>query len=352
MWWTTMRGALLLGAGGLCIWACGSPDRAPPYIDPKEFVIGGAAGAGGETTGLSGTLNGGGAAGSPTTTGAEFDPSQVFMWGTLDPNCETRDVIAQWETPNDYVSGFARGMGMPYLRDGRLLYRGAGIYEFVSDGWGHEPLQTFPYVIYPNNNDIRIETPGGCPEPFRYVVGPTGTMLHACEEYYLGPLDWYDQTGDMVLKKGFVSALGNGDLALLGTGDVMTLSDRVIHPPPTPGESPGTMREDPFFAERSHSDGFHVVSGDTLSQVDAEGTWTKLGAYPDPPSGVNPGVGHAVLTPDDVLFHIGSMFDTQLGYPVYVIVRRTLDGQSEIVFNAARGSYVQLYIYSTLFSGP
>jgi hypothetical protein len=352
MLWTTVRGALLFGAAGLCTWACASADHAPPYIDPKEFVIGGAAGQGGQTAGLGGSGNGagGGAAGGPHVAGAEFDHSLVYMWGTLDPNSPSRDVIAQWETPNTYVAGF-RNAGTPYLRNNKLLYLGAGVYEFVADGWGNEPLQTFKYEIYPNNNDIRIETLG-CPEPQNYVVGPTGTMLHACEEYYLGPLDWYDAQGNKVLVKRFVSALDNGDNVLLSTGEVMGLDDLVIHDRTLPKTYDNIF---PLVAVRSAANGgWHAVINTfprELWQINADGTSSRIGAYA--PSPVNGGgAGHPVLTPDDTMFTIEGTFDTQKGYSVYVIIRYKLDGVTELVFNAADGSFVQLYGYSTLFTGP
>jgi hypothetical protein len=117
--------------------------------------------------------------------------------------------------------------------------------------------------------------------------------------------------------------------------------------------------KNPHLTIRGHGDGFRLVENDhnvgVLWQVSPDGSAEKLGAYPEVPPGIHPTFSpgnpkESVLAPDDSLYTMS--YHNQVDGPRGdVIIRRKIDGTSEIVYDEVDEPRVRIHI-SALVTGP
>ena len=105
----------------------------------------------------------------------------------------------------------------------------------------------------------------------------------------------------------------------------------------------------PLVAARSFDDGIYVVDVDyTLWALGANGDITELGNYPDPPVATSLLAQTSRLGPDNALYQI-----TSNDLSSELIIRRTIDGDSDIVYSESDSPNVKLDPFSsTLVTGP
>jgi hypothetical protein len=270
-----------------------------------------------------------------------FDPTQLYLFGTLFPGESSRTALARLATPHQYVMGFdSSAISLrARIHDGKLLYLArpgeGGIRQFAPD----RAASTDPSgVDYPSDslrNDPSIDT-AACSRPIQFLPGPDGMLVYRCPAG-----NWYDlETGDEVYSGGQdLLMLGFDGLAITTASGAQQLVDLVQLPDGPPTEiigltdlSTSTMYP---LAGRASADGFHLVTHtDTdeahLWEISPSGIATHLGTYLYPPAATAL-ESAGVLDPSDALFQAGRYGDDG------VVVRRTITGDSEIVYHDGEG---------------
>lgn len=323
------------GAGGR---TSGSGGRASQH--------GGSGGKGGEDDPMIGY------AGATSYDLGSFNPEQVYLFGTLAPGAGGYDVICHWSAPNHYVAGFssANSQTLQLLGD-KLLYQGQDdIQQFVPDYEGSLKPIDLDYPHNPSANDPVVST-APCDDSFNdvpFLTSPDGRFIYKCPER-----TWYEK-GQPVWdesKSGYeIIAFGYDGLVFLKYGmAVMDLATGQRHTPD------GFENSVPSIATvRAVKDGFHVVlrtgaDSETkeLWSVSSQGVGQKLGTYPALPDNVYAAGYSTKLSAADELFELGE--DLTRKYDL--IVRRTLAGESTIVYTEASKPWVLVH-GSDLFTGP
>ena len=288
-------------------------------------------------------------AGPPDPDRSFFDPEQVYLFGTLSEGACYRDAVAPVEAPSDAVVGFAcdanESTGWIRPTDGRLLYTDGQLQDtvvvFTCDGCTKVTAGD-PYPTDPLANDDRIELP--CPGAalrIGYQLAPNGRVYHLCND------GWYDQDGDRIPTREayLIVHLGPDDTALL-SNNVLDLTSGEMAP------LSGLADLDPLAA-RALEDGYWIAIQSSATEptelwhVALDGTATQLGTYPPLPANQSGPYG-AKLDGQGRLFQMArdtteSSRDT--------IVRRSIDGQSQVVYDEADDPLVKIHI-SSLFTGP
>jgi hypothetical protein len=324
-------------------------------------AVAGRGGAGGDD----GAGGDGGSAG--TGRGAEdpwvLDANEVYLWGTLEEGRADVDALANVNDGNRYLLGFhsASSSGASFLGN-NLVYGQIDSMSmnrlFEPDLAWTGPFELSDYPSDPTRNDPIVPTPacteGASGRGADFVrVSPEGRAIYQCGAPQSRA--WYEDNQEVYsgVPLGLI-AFGKGSLAIAHNYGIFLLD---ISAPEGAHELTDIVNEE--ITIRSHGDGFRIVEGDpanekaaTLWQVDPDGTTTKLGDYPATPPGTVPTNPHwawgtGALTPDDALIQIASR--PAMGEDV--IIKRTLDGGSEIVYDEADEPAVLIH-GSELVTGP
>ena len=285
-----------------------------------------------------------------------LDPAQVYLWGTLQESV-SYGALALVSSPKRYLVGFDSSLDGRFAKlvNGTVFYEWSDqVRQFASDGSYSEPLSEIEYPKDPLLNDPLIETP--CPSGdglFAFHMNFEGRMVYGCSLIGGGGfIDWYED-GTLLLERAGIDGLAAGDVAISEQTGPVSIIDLAS------GEEYDVEAITGYLmAFRGHGDGFHAVENrggvlDILWQVSADGSAEKLGEYPAPPDGIFHPTSAAfarqgALSPEGALFQISRRDgDGQ----VDVIIRRTVDGTSEIVYDEADDPYVKIHI-SSLLTGP
>lgn len=392
------------GAGVVCLLAAllpgGCGNERPPYVDNVKASAGGSvgdndddepvagggngdddepvAGAGksssatagkagkGGTTSKGGSSGNGGSSGVSGISGAPPLPdgkvfalhaSNIYLWGTLVEGSAGWEAIANHLDPNVYLVGFngADNRSGTFSGD-TLVYQSHDVTrKFAPDGAWTRPAGQIAYPTRPEEDDPIVETPG-CDAGSAPLFNAEGRMIYIC--YVDGDYAWFDGGEKLFVAKSpdttTLLALGAGNVVLGKWPGFYTLD---LTAPET--KHPVTAITNPHITIRGHGDGFRVVENDdnvgVLWQVSPDGSAEKLGVYPDVPPGISPtflsgNPKGSVIGPDDALYTM-SYHNLVDGPQGDVIVRRTIEGVSEIVYDEVDAPRLKIHI-SALVTGP
>ncbi|HVJ17714.1 MAG TPA: hypothetical protein VM686_19970 [Polyangiaceae bacterium] len=340
---------------------CGEPEH-PPVVSQRSAPSPGDGGANGSTIPANGgnEASGGDASGgdgsgpgpAPILGGTTFtfDPSQVYFFGSLTPGTTGSDVYAHWSNPKRYAAGFDDDTNAGKLWGQKLLYtkvfEGA-LREYVVDEVGTVPEADFEYPPDPTLNDPLVDTPPCSVEQgglWDFLTSPTGRLIYQCDDGI-----WYEDGEVVFAGEDQLVALGYDNLAAFDGIDfgVIDLVTQERHP---------TNIHDTVWTIRAHENGFlFVTSGlddpyGALSLLLPDGSIEKQGQFPPlpaEPEGLQGGFGHT-LTPSGELFQPGHFESPTL---TDVVVRRTIEGTSEVIYNEADDPYVYFAV-PYLVTGP
>lgn len=352
---------------GLVVGSGCSP-KHPDYIGdgpPPNTGIGGMSGTS-STGGTRSTENAAGEAGASASDGGapskvpvvpditEFDPEQIYIFGTVAEG-SGRYAICLVENPNLYLVGFSDVPDDNKLEilNGQMLYKNigvSGIRAFGSDLQSSLKGVDLKYPEDAQRNDSLVVTPPCLAEddgPINFFTSPDNRFIYECPDKI-----WYED-GEVVYdpQDSFdeITAMGYDGWTLVDgiSPGIMNLSD---------GQRltvDGLDVSTNIVAQRATKDGFHIVvtskTGDDtpeLWNISTAAIAERLGIYPLPPEGRNPH-SWGELTTDDALYEIGSGPETFQD----IIVRRTLDGSSEVVYDEITEPHVMLH-GSAIFTGP
>ena len=332
--------------------------QPPPTTSPPPSSTDADAGSDGTTTmpddgsGTTGEVELGECQGQPLT-GDVFEPSQIYLVGSVEPGACEADAIANVCAPDHGVWAFgcyfANWSATVRPTDGALLYQRSSdgpLWQFQCDNCPATSARELPDD--PLANDLPLPTPG-CEDVggfFDFLVAPDGSYLFACNP---NPNTWYGADGTLVWADpdgDHLQHLGHDGLALSKSAviDLVAQTSTPIiglrlNPP---GPEWLTWRADP-------SGGFWVVVDQVapeLWHIGADGVAISEGVYPEPPEGYGPFLESA-LDPDAALVQIGWSPEPSID----VIVRRVLGGQSELIYSELNDPLVKIHI-SSLATGP
>ncbi len=336
-----------MGAGG------GFPAGAAGYA--------GASGAGGSGANIGGSTSVGGMSGQGGVTPVEpdppfidpacaglrqFDGDEVYVMGTLSEGSCGSDAIAHWSDPNTALAGFGcyneAFAAVIRPKDGALIAKDTfgRPRVFNEDACFIQDIPQ-PLPMNPDGNDGQFNFP--CAFVPVYGSGielaPRGSMAVQCET------GWYQ--GNTALYSGPDEVVAfDGDRFLTRTG-VFEIETQTLLP------FNGLPLSEPM-ASRVIETGFWLLLPNPIFEeppqlwlVDREAVATLLGTYPPPPSIAQP-TFVARLAGDGSLFEIAtnlSEFSNDL------IIRRTLGGESDVIYDEGTDPLVKLHI-SSLVTGP
>lgn len=261
-----------------------------------------------------------------------FATGEVYLAGTVSPGACYEDALAHPSAPSVAAVGFDchwDRRSAVIAPDGTLLYRHHGehvLREFHCDGcpdWS--PGDAYPAA--PLANDTIRPTPPCDPETDRlseFLVSPEGAVLHRCRG-----IVWYDESGREVVRRLDLLSLGRGGVALMqerGRFFVLELATDAA-------TAVAGLPDCPIAATRAGAtSGFvlalHCPAADELWSIAVDGLATPEGAFPPPPPGYR-------LVRFDALASDGALWSFA-GGPITTedaIVRRTIDGASELVYS-------------------
>ena len=334
---------------------CSGRDRAPAWTE----VLGGSGGEGGEQGGSSGSSGQQSEGGDGPATIA-FDESKVYLWGNLGLGQQAyRSAIALVTEPNVYSVGVSIFVDSStgQISGDRLLYRSSvprAVRVFVPDLTVSAPADSIEYPEDGEQNDIAVDTPA-CAEgddgPRSFLVGPNESVIYSCPDGA-----WYDSDGEVVDTGGYlpVSISDDGLLAVAGVSATQTIVWKGVFEPSTGVAHVTTnLGTRLLAAARSRGSGFRIVlmgsrAGDLpeLWEIDSDGTETLAGTFPEPPDGPDP-EGYQVNDQNSRLDGDGAWYEQAGG----TVIRRTVDGDSEVVYPPTYSPIVQMEFASSLFSG-
>jgi hypothetical protein len=284
---------------------------------------------------------------------AQFDPDEVYIFGTLLQGACYRNAVAPVTDPNRALVGFGcYGDTDPaFVRpsDGRLIYSdraSRAVYAFHCDGCVYAGSGD-PYPPDPTANDELISTPA-CPGPAAYFTSFTVT---AASETLIkcGNAQWYDGDGTAIgaIVGAVAPKVGHGGTALAGQAVVELATGARA---PIVGPDPFTV-----LASRAREDGYLVAlrpdgapDVPELWHVAFDGTATLRGTYPSAPPGQLVAIKSALDGSGRLV-----QFSRDASQPSRdTIIRRSVDGESEVVYDEANAPVVKLQSTSGLFTGP
>jgi hypothetical protein len=315
-------------------------------------------GAGGRAGRDAGVVGTGGGAGdcAGALTGDVLDPDDIYLAGTLQEGACYRDALANWACPNSAVTGFdcyfdgnAAGGTRPSAQirptDGRLIYTNTFeelIREFHCDLCPY--LQGNAYPEHPLANDTVVPTDCELSQGrVAFLVSPTGVIVYYCP----GAREWRD------LSHKFIhSDDGSDPLLHLGYQNMALKQKAVVDLGLRSATPIKGLPNGPWDAIRAEPSGSFIVAirstetPESLWGIDKSGEATLRGQYPPLPASTSlPSQGQ--LEPGGALVQ----FAEGPGVFEDVIVRRTIDGRSDVVYSDARGPLVKIHI-SGLITGP
>jgi hypothetical protein len=297
--------------------------------------------------------------------GDVFDPGEVYLAGTVEEGVCSRGAIAHWSCPNVGAVGFdcdfdgnssgnfSNSAGLTaYVRptDGRLVYTNLTTEAFVREFHCDDCPYDSPGKAYPEKplaNDVILPKDCDLAGPFpEFFVSPNGMVLYYCPATKTwrdnGGLHTYVESNDPLLHVGY------GDLGLTATRIVDLESGKAI---PIVGfggaQSAVAIRAVP-------PDKFWVVEPrDTLSQsvdlweIDGAGMSRRVFQYAPAPTYVTWLSQRGRLDKSGAFFQLAS----RQGTFEDIIVRRDMQGGSDVVYTETTNPLVKIYI-SGLITGP
>jgi hypothetical protein len=182
--------------------------------------------------------------------------------------------------------------------------------------------------------------------PSHVLVSPEGQIIHGCD------YRWFDDHGRQIYEWN-IHAFGHSSQALTDTGVLDLVDLSVTAFVGLPNTFPATS---PLLTARVADDGYLAVLGSEdpntaeLWHIAASGAASLVGTYPPLPAGET--IAHNTY-PDAKLDASARLYQSALNQPSYrsTIVRRSVDGTSEIVYDVANKPLLQLDV-SGLFTGP
>ena len=358
---STLAWAAGLGALHLC--ACSSSVSFRPGADGTSTRA--SAGGGSSSTTASGGSGGSGGVGGAmgchgavAATSDVFDPGEVYMLGTTQPGDGLHDALAHWSSPGSAVGGLdphSDGRYAVHPGDGHMLYVSLGktlrLRAYRCTGGCVATWENSVPDTPDDDEDLPIP---GCTDDFegefRFLQSPTGTIFHTCAS---AGANWLDSTGNIAYGEGAAGAL-------LALGyDELALTDEAVVRLDTGESAPfAGLPEGEMVALRATEGGFlvGVVPPDesgpahevALYRIDSSGATTVVGVFtkfdsPDHSFGAMP----PRLDACNALFEVGSGSNGQ------VVLRRTLDGAADIVFEDYDESegVLPFHVYA-LVTGP
>jgi hypothetical protein len=351
---TTSGGGGRAGAG---------PSIGPPLDDAGALGMGSdAAGGRAGSTVLDAALGRDAVVGNcpNALTGDVLDPDQVYLAGTLSEGACYRDAIAHYACPNTAVTGFdcyfdgnvsAYGTSPTALirpTDGRLVYTNtfeSVVREFHCDACPYVQGGTYP--DRPLENDAVVPTDCKLAEGrASFFVSPKGELIYYCVDVH----QWRDRTHRLVYADSGTDPLihvGYKDLGLTRTRVIDLVSGKTA-----PVKGLEDVRIDAIRTDRSV--GFIIairpkdpMAPEELWELDATGAMKLRGRYPPAPPSTREQDFQAQLEPGGALVQFAAGMATFED----VIIRRTIEGSSEVVYTEARGPLVKIHI-SGLITGP
>ena len=319
-----------------------------------------AAGFGAATPSMSGGAggNGGGSDATPACdgelSGDVFDPGRVYLAGTLEEGACYRDAMTYWACPNVAATGFDCEFDNERAQisnAGRLVYVHESdevVRQFACDNCPYTDASPYAYPQETLSNDPTLSS--ACPANTlaSFQLEPEGDMMYRC-----GSEPWRELHGGRTYKETGTADqllhLGYGGLALtptkvlnLDTGEALDLSL------PAP-ESWLAVR-----AKQPSSFLIAVTAGENVELWEVGMSEpSKLGVFPALPQSVHKtGVGNIFFNHGS-LEASGALLTMAEGPKVFedVIVRRTIDGASSVVYDEATMPLVKIHI-SALVTGP
>lgn len=287
-----------------------------------------------------------------------LDPGEIYLVGTLEEGACGRNALAHWSDPNTALVGFDcesdPTAGVIRGWDNALLLHDTfgPLRVFRPDGCIVDGSQAYP--VNPGDNDELVTFPCGYVQSSnaRAILAPRGHEAFECTEG-----TWHASNGSILysgdaLGDGYVMAY-EGDL-FLTIGGVFDIAAQTLYPFDGPPRLSFDRSISRFIASRVYDLGFWVVIGNydgfeqaELWYIDSFGQGTPMGPYPPPPPGTS-FLSPATLTRDGTLFQFAkdvANLDNDL------IIRRSVNGLSEIVYEEASNPLVRVHI-SGLITGP
>ncbi len=307
-----------------------------------------------------------------------FDPTKVYLFGTVVEGSCGRDAIADVFAPNRASVGFGcyveedRAVIRP--SNGRVLYTETfedNIVEFHDDNSSaFNSLPDHSYPGMPTANDVALDPAPCMPRPgstfgvLRFLVAPSGAVIHQC---LTDDQRWYDEHGVLAFDFGRSSqdlvALGAGNTALVFSGHFTPTEFQIVDlstSPPlvvataTMATSVGAIVQ--IGAVRTTATGFRLALHGTSSSSNAElwsvsltGTATREAMYGAPPA-TAPSAGH-----DGRMDGAGNLYvmSSQIPGPfVDCVVQYPATGApGRVVYSESTNPFVKIHI-SSLMTGP
>lgn len=287
----------------------------------------------------------------PVYGGGLFDPSEVYIWGTLSEGACYRDMISHWSTPNVGSTGFpcyADAPSASIRSDGVIVYAdssGERVHEYQCDYcYWTSARDVSDYPNDPLANDPTLSIPN-CANPRMVQLGITGDTMQLCFN------TWYSPSGVALPDLGPLDPINLGHGGMLLTRDgVVDVSDGSLTP--FSGLPYGTVHT----ARVIDADTWRVVfeptglgAGDLPERwtITTAGVATYEGQFPARPSGLRVYMSSAKLDGDGDLFERGYHQD---GSADDVVVRSNFGGSATIVYDEGTDPLIKMHI-SDLITG-
>jgi hypothetical protein len=279
----------------------------------------------------------------------QLDPDEVYLIGTLTEGSCGQDALTHWSNPNLALTGFGcyNRADAAVIRpsDGALLISDtiAGVTVFHEDACVTRKEGWFGDGSNPLANDGQLATPCALSTSF---VGSSLELAPSGKAAYWCGAAWFSSSGGL-LYSGSADVLAYDGARLLtrdGVFDIATQTQQRLVDLP----------EAPVLTARVVSDGFWLVlqgepsDGATLWHVAHDGRAEQVADYPSPPARANLGYS-ARVAGDGTLFQLATNLED--GALRDLIVRRSLFGGSEIVYDEADAPLVRIHV-SGLVTGP
>lgn len=283
----------------------------------------------------------------PWALNGQFDPNEVYIYGTLSEGACYRDAIAHWSTPNFFAWGFECGDNSfgtgDILTDGRFAYVDDDdlIRAFVPDPPSYDSMGVPQYPVAPRVNDPDIHPPVGCQHFHLGLVSSTDGFWLICGDA------WIHSSGRTISPDGDPVAFHDETYLTEGQGELIVGSST--------GAAAITVNipRSSFVTGRVYRDGYRAVLGNESVEllelwfIGQDGSATLEGTYPPVPAHTTAGY-RKLLDGNGRLFEQGRD-NRQVVRDI--IIRRTIDGASEVVYDETNNPTVKLHI-SYLFTGP
>jgi len=331
--------------------SAGGRDNAGHTAGAGPNTSGGTSGVGGAAHGEGGR---GGAGGDPLAcedalTGDLLDPNRVYLAGTLSEGACYRDALASIACPNVAATGFDCAFDAKRAQiasNGRLIYVNTfeeRLREFHCDNCPLTDTLHMQYPVRPLVNDPLLSDV--CPKQLatlQFFVAPEGATMYRC----VGS-PWQELGGSRTY-----APPPDDDLLHLGYGGLALTQKRVLN---LDSGAAADIVSLPAGAERlairaRPSESFWVAlsaqESQELWEIDALGNGQRLGNFPALPPGLN-------FSGNSALEASGALLTMTTGPGMFEesIVRRTIDGESRVVYGESSKPLVKIHISGLITGG-